>query len=319
MIALMMFGFSGSMTTADDIDDEYARRVRKLEVGDVSGHLELAKWCRTKERWQLVAQRCQHILTIDPSHKPAKLLLETARAYLRKDDPNTPAAQSPRGPRSPSAVGDALRPLTKEEIQKVRRAELHKDQPERVSVRIDRKALKSFLDHVRHEPGFRFSESEFYRLPKDEQAQLMLTYGDESDKKAILIRTDPERLREFDRHIVPMVLQNCATSDCHGGPGGGKFRLIGGRRLKSEASYATFVALHQYETEKGQLIDRANPRDSLILSYGLPAGPDPEKNHPVKIRPMFDSMDDREYQTMLDWLLSLDLQKPDYGFELYKP
>ncbi len=319
---LLVLGFLCVASMADDVDDEYTRRVRALAIDDVSGHLELAKWCRSNQRWQFVAQRCQHILTLEPSHQPAKLLLETARAYLQKDQSNDPTSQKTRsagGPRSPSTTGKALRELTKEEIQQVRRVELHHDQPERLSIRIDRKALGSFLAHVRNDPGFGYSNQDFYKLPKTEQAQLILLHGDENDKKNIQIRNDPQRLREFDRRVLPMVIQNCATSDCHGGSGGGRFRLFGGRRLKTPASYATFVALHQYKTENGSLIDRTNPADSLLLSYGLPPGPVPEKNHPIRIRAMFDNAEDREYKKMLDWLLSLDLHEPDYGFELIKP
>ncbi len=318
LVVMLCACFAVDHARADDIADEYARRVRALAVDDIQGHLDLAKWCRSEERWQLVAQRCQHILTINPTHEPAKLLLETARAYLnRQQGDATPRSNaSPADPRSPKGSSAELRKLTKDEIQKVRRAEMHRDRPERLSVRIDRAALKRFLTRINSTGSLPVSDQDFYRLPKVEQAQLMLTFGDEADHDAIQIKNDPQRLREFDRDIIPMIVQNCTTSDCHGGPGGGKFRLMPGRRLRTAQSYAVFVMLHQYEMEAGQVIDRQNPADSLLLKYFLPPGPDKAKNHPVDIRPAFPDENDRDYKKILDWILSLDLEEPDYGIDL---
>jgi hypothetical protein len=294
---------------AGDIDDEYLDRFKSLAAKDVNGHFELAKWCREHEKWQLVAQQCRHVLRIEPNHEQAKLLLQVAQTRLSAD-------QALRG-RDPDASG-RLRPLTDEEVQRIRRKELHLDEEGRVVVRIDRDALREFYEFA-HGTGLVDDDRRaFFKLPRLKLAQLILRLAPDQFGKAVSIRSDPQRMQTFIRDVQPIILRGCAAADCHGGSAAGDFQLFTGRALSPNASYANYLRMHEHKAGNERLINRDQPGRSLLLSYGLPNEEVAEetRRHPSDIMPVFQSPDDREYRTVLNWLSSLSIRRPDYGIEL---
>lgn len=322
-VFLSLLWLMPSAVSGDEIDEEYAARVRKLQPSDVAGHLTLAKWCRENDKWRHVARECRHILKQQPNHRQARLLLELAQVQLGKPD-GQPVARPPRasGPRTARDCGDAPRPLTDDEIQVIRRAELRLDRRERVTVKIDRAALKDFVEWSAGRSDLPDDGKTFYRRNRVEQAQLMLRSDRERFADAITIRTDPGRMRDFQREVMPILLAGCATSDCHGGGGAGCFRLSGGRSLGANLVYSNYLVMHELEVGERRLVNRNSPDRSLILSYGLPprAGDDAKPlNHPTDISAVFKNEGDADYQTVLEWLQSLDLRQPDYGIDLSKP
>ncbi len=308
---------------ADSVDDTYAERFKALKRDDLRGHLELAKWVRDQDRWDLVSRSCTHILRQEPNHKFAKLLLEQARARLGKDDRDQRKKPSSRkrGGRSRS-VGDPPRLLTHDEIQRIRRAEFEPDIDDRVNIRIDRKMLKAFAESMKGSIEFPYdNRRDFFRDDRVEQASLMLRLGSKRHREGVGINGDPERIKGFDRTVVPYVQPNCATSDCHGGVHAGKFRILGGRSLSNSAMYTNFYLLHEYVVGGERLINRKAPERSLLLTYGLPPTNDPEfkgLSHPAPSVAAFEDKNDPEYRAVLSWLKSLDLTSPDYGIDLNK-
>ena len=65
---------------ADDSVEEYRRRFAAVAADDVSGHLRLARWCRSRQLWELLAAQCRHIRKIVPKNEEARLLLKLAQA-----------------------------------------------------------------------------------------------------------------------------------------------------------------------------------------------------------------------------------------------
>lgn len=294
---------------AGDIDDEYLDRFKSLDAKDLKGHFELAKWCREHEKWQLVAQQCRHVLRIEPNHEQAKLLLQVAQTRLNAD-------QALQG-RNPD-VG-RLRPLTDEEIQRIRREELHLDEEEeRIVVRIDRDALREFYEFAHGSGLIDYDRRAFFNLPRLKRAQLILRLAPDRFGEAVTIRSDPQRMQTFVREVQPIILRGCAAADCHGGPAAGDFQLFTGRALSPNASYANYLRMHEHKAGNERLLNRDQPGRSLLLSYGLPDEEvvEESRRHPYDIKPAFQSLEDRDYRTVLQWLSSLSITRPDYGIEL---
>jgi hypothetical protein len=308
---------------ADGIDDDYAKRFKAIKHDDIPGHVDLAKWARDQERWGLVSRQCTHILRQEPNHAVAKLLLDQARANLKRDDrdagldPADPNAVR-RAPSSGSGSGPP-RLLNRDEIQKIRRAEFDPDSGERLSIRIDRRMLRDFAESMQGSYEFPFTNvTDFYKSDRNEQAGLMLRFGSEKHKNAVAINGDPARIKEFDRVVVPYVQQNCATSDCHGGGRGGKLKLLGGRSLANDALYTNFYLLHEHTVGTEHVINRQAPHRSLLLTAGLPPSSDPDfKNlsHPTPVVAPFDGDNHPLYRDVLEWLRSLNLTRPDYDID----
>jgi hypothetical protein len=53
----------------------YAGKVAKVKAGDAAGHLELAKWCRTKKLYKRAAKHFGAVIKAQPDHEEAHRLL----------------------------------------------------------------------------------------------------------------------------------------------------------------------------------------------------------------------------------------------------
>ncbi len=58
---------------ADDSVEEYRRRFAAVAVDDVSGHLRLARWCRSGQLWELLAAQWKPLKAICQSKFPPDL------------------------------------------------------------------------------------------------------------------------------------------------------------------------------------------------------------------------------------------------------
>src|SRR5947209_3685905 len=67
--------------------------------------------------------------------------------------------------------------------------------------------------------------AQFNALSPIEQAARILEKGKADERKDVRITNDPAPLADYKRMIQPVILSNCATAGCHGGPNGGKFFL----------------------------------------------------------------------------------------------
>jgi hypothetical protein len=321
VVAILFVGclsLTATVVRADAIDDEYLVQLRGLSDSNIDGHYKLAEWCRDKSRWDLVARQCRTVLRLNPGHRKAKLLLEYARGWLKKDQQPPPKGQAP----SQTGVGSPLpRLLTDREIQKIRRAELFLDDREKARVRIEGRGTdRDFFDAMRTRSDFRYEKREFFRLPVQEKAAVMLKFGRDQWADKITVVTDPVRMKVFRREISPLIAANCATAECHGGAGGNKFQIYGDRRPSTNVAYTNFLVLHEYKVGLEEVINRITPEKSLLLTYSLPPDPAaPKLNHPAPITPPYVRTDDRDYIKLLNWVKSLDLDRPDYGIDISKP
>ncbi len=312
-IAILLAACVASVPTlllADDTEDEYYSRLRAIAKNDVEGHLVLASWCRDKERWQLVARQSHTVKSLDPNNAKANLLLELARTHLEKDHA-APRGAAARHGAAPTATGRQPRILTDDEVQRIRRAELLRD--DRARIRIDRQLLKDFFDAKRAGGGLNRDRKSFFSLRPIEKALLLLSSEEPRFTEGVTVITDPERMRVFTRDISPLIAKNCATVECHGGGGPSEFQIYGGR-VRDNVAYTNFLAIHERSVGEQKLINRNAPEKSLVLTYGLPPQPGADDlKHPIPIRPAYADTNNREYQKIIGWLNALALERPDYG------
>lgn len=300
---------------ADDVEDEYKRRVRALADDDLSGHYQLALWCKEQEAYKLLRRQCNHILQRNPKHQQARLLRKLAEQKLDAEGGDD------RDNRGKGANQGALgRILDKADIQKLRRTELHLDRRERVAVRFKKTVLKDFFDEYRDSAELKEATQDkpFVRLPPPEKAQVILRVAPESYGQQVEIVSDPQRFVDFERKVLPVVLENCATSACHGTHGVGRFRLYNDKVMPTRLVYTNYLIMHEFTQDGERVIDRHDPERSLILRYGLGSG-DPKGGHPVRIAAPFSGTNDRKYRAIRDWIETLSLPAPDYGISLEVP
>ncbi|NLE61157.1 MAG: hypothetical protein GX616_22645, partial [Planctomycetes bacterium] len=125
--------------------EEYQRRLSELRPSDAAGHYALAQWCSEQGQYQLVVERTQHVLELDPRNVDARLLNTAALHKLGQQ----PLDASTDG-RPPGEA--ALGLITKQDVERLRFIEMLDFQPddvppaqrESLSVRFDRGLLTAF-------------------------------------------------------------------------------------------------------------------------------------------------------------------------------
>lgn len=312
--------------------EEYKLKLSKLDPKDVSGRIALARDAFDHREYALARNTVEEALTIDPNSREATDMLGLIQTQIRlersrQEAPATAPAQSKPTVVSGQAAIDR-RLLTSADIEAIRRAEL---QPSDTSVRIrfeSNDVKKRFADS--QNVGY----AEFTALQPVQQALLILDRGDDSMREKIHIMNDPQSITEYRRQIQPLVIQNCATSGCHGGPPGAGLVLLTNAE-NDPVTYTNFYILQSYKKRIEsnatgifagnfkRMIMRGQGEQSLLANYGLPANIGEYDHPPVNgkpITPIFRNKADSRYLMVVDWMNnSLKNLEPVYGIHYTPP
>jgi hypothetical protein len=261
----------------------------------------------------------------------------------------TPLEGAPAEPPAPDAAGeraaedsageaadDQARELepaplpSKEDIQRLRLHEMVIDEPpEEVRVQFLKRGRQQDLPfEVLEELQLRGNvpaawEETLQRGQPHEKAALILRETGMQHADRIRIMSDPEVFRMYRRSVLPLVNQSCARSGCHAGTGASVFRFPIGSKSGERFAYGSFILLDQLETAEGQVIDRGNAEDSLLLRYMLPQdaieGGHPDVGRGPQFRPVIATRDDPAYLAVVDWINFLVMPRPDYNLEYENP
>ncbi|MCK4341471.1 MAG: hypothetical protein KAY37_07100 [Phycisphaerae bacterium] len=248
--------------------------------------------------------------------KPDEKALDEAGAAPAKD------ARSGQLPPAP--------PLSKADIQRLRRRELLLDGPaELVQVKFEKKGRQrdlptEVLEELRKRPDFQSEwEQVLTRGRPHEKVQLILRETGEKYADRIRITSDPEVFSTYRRRVLPLVNKSCARSGCHAGTAARVFRFPLGSKTSETYAYTSFVLLDQMRSRHGALLDRSSPEAGSLVYYMLPQDAS-EYGHPAvgrgpSFKPVLRSLDDPRYIEVVDWISYLMLPRPDYGLEYDNP
>lgn len=323
-----------SISYIESLDKEYQDRLEKLEPQDVQGRLQLARWAFDNHRYDLARDAVERALAIDPNNAEATTFLETIqrqRALERNQsqdaDSSSNRSNQSNQPNRPPAEAVEKRLLTPDNINAIRQFEL-KSSDTNVRIRFENDVRRRFVT------AYNQDQSYFNNLQPVDQALTILSNADEKFTKDVRVLSDPQSMLEYRRFVQPMVLQNCATSACHGGAAGGKLILYTTGESTDAVAYTNFYILQSYAKTlaapgsafgsgpaQRKLIDRTQPDMSLLAQYGLP----PDKSdidHPQVsgYRPIFRGRDDARYKQLISWMRdSLRPVEPHYGIDYTPP
>jgi hypothetical protein len=329
-----------SISYTGSVDEQYNQKLAALAANDAPGRVKLAKFAFDNGRNDLALQAVSAALQIDPNNVDAVQMLKTVEAQRALENqhaagagdatpvvpPTTPPdAAEGAGEQSPGAGQVPRRLLTSADINAIRQREIgpHDDIPISIPADLRRK----FAAHI----GVAYSD--FDALSNREQFQQILDKGDPEMKAAVKINRDPHSILQFKKLIQPMVLRNCATSNCHGGWAGGSFILYNGN--DTATTYTNFYIMEQFamKTAGGggffgsgaqrKMIERGDGAHSLLVDFGLPAGQGEVSHPPVPnsaYNGIFRGRDDRLYRLAVDWMNNdLNAIEPNYGIQYTPP
>ena len=312
---------------------EYQRRRKKIDRKDPEALYKLAEWAFEKELLREARADLQAALKIKPDHQKAALLLKLVESKLGKK----PVTTKPVKVTTKQDELDKLL-LGEEDIYKVRLAELDlwydparrsgvRGNDTQVAIRFQDNVIQRFVESMRgigdfQRRGFDERFRAFTAATKVAYMLENLSREDTAIRDDILIRSDPHFMREFRRRVWPVISQNCAQAQCHGGPkprGGMKLFSISGVHAR-RADYTNFVILSGLRKKRGlRVIDRGEHERSLLLQFGLPPEQAREK-HPKQIKTIYADENAVNYRRVLAWIQSLRGPKhPNYRLKYVAP
>lgn len=317
-----------SIQQAEDLDKLYRDRLAALDAKDVNGRIALAREAFEKGRYDFARDTLQQTLTIEPNNPDANQLLLAVESKIKLEQTKgTPAPLAPtKAPLQGTRPNATL--LSPADIEAIRKAEL-KPTDLGVRIQIDQAARRKFCE------ANNIAFAAFNNLPAAQEAVAMMDSGDPAMRDSVHVLTDPPSLLMYRREIQPMVIQNCATANCHGGVNGGKlvFPTAGDA---DPLTYTNFYILQQYQGKPKEaggggvfgsptkgMIERNHALDSLLVNYALPVAV-AKYDHPLvngqPITPALRGLEDPRLALITNWMnVALVQTPPAYGIHYTPP
>lgn len=309
-----------SMSAPIDPDKEYKDRLSKIDPKSADDHVAIAEWAASLNLFEIAQKELKAALDVNPDHVKARLMLRKVEAAIADAAQYVETKPAATGTTSQPVITESLDKLLipMEDIYHIRLQELRKD--DSVVVEFKNDVLDRYIATLENPDEV----SRFRNMPPAAKALAIRKKFQRSDDAAkwfddIVIKTDPKFMTEFRTKVWPLVRQQCATVECHGGDNArGKLRLVTG--LSNERTdYTNFVILDGYKNADGAMIDRDTPEDSLLLQYGLPKDT-ASQHHPKAIKTVFTSTRATQYKDIKDWISKLvPTPHPDYRLKWAPP
>ena len=318
-----------------DFESRWNEAYAKLDKSDAAGRVTSARRAFDERRYDLAEKACRDALAVDPNSAEAadllKLTINQRRLEHSATTPRDNASDAtPPGSTGPVKPAGQWTTLSASEINRIKQLELKPD---------DAKVRFSFENNVRkvyYQSNPQLIDTyrkyeDFIKQPQSVQAMAIITNGGDLVKD-VHVTNDPDVFVQLRTKALPLVLQGCATSTCHGGTDSkatAKFAIIS-PAPDAAAMYTDFYVLTTTKVGLGKnavvstlagevnaayLVDRTHPDSSLILQYGL-ADSQADFKHPKVagyngIYPRGKS--DPKYAQVLNWIQMLNPVAPDYG------
>jgi len=302
--------------------EEYQVRKGLTDAGSAEDHYRLGEWAFRRGLLEIARDEFDAALALEPGLTKAIAMRANVEMAMQQSESATRPAAAASGSAIPT---DWL--VSAEDISRIRLEEL-REGDFRAQITFRNNVLDRFLRFQRSrgkitgrafEQRFRLSrplEQTLYMRPRLERRADAL-------KEDILVENDPAFMVEFRRFVWPIIRQNCATPQCHGGDqAGGGLRLLVPARPSVPADYTNFLILDGFVIENlgARLIDRGQVENSLLLQYGLDDRFARFRHRRALLRPFYGTPDSPAYLRVRQWIQSLrGPAHPDYRLRWAPP
>ncbi len=306
----------------------------RAAVGDNPAQiLQLARWLRDRERYDLAVQEAKRAAALDPSDPAASQLVTeliavaALKAKSRAGDREGRAGRSrrtrPERPEYPL--------LTDEQVALIKVYEVRLENPPRML--IERETItKLFESHADSSliPATQTGRDAMYRWAPDRVLDLMFRLRARELYREVRILDELPAMVTFrDQINRGWLTSGCATDRCHGGREAGRFWLYNQNTNVVRGAYTNYLVLERFRVgdESLPLLNFEDPEESVLIQYALPreetAMPHPVVPHEVSgrdtWRPVFRSRRDRRMKRVIDWIDSMYSPHPEYPVEFEPP
>lgn len=283
-------------------------------------HMALCRWLVRHRRYELAKENLEELLSREELHEARELLkLVDAQLALRptvaaEPEPIIEPDDMPLQPqREPAAL------LSHEDVNLMRVYEVDFDNPPRINIRPET-VRRFFQSYGTHEsvPASQSDRNAMIRGDATRILRLMFELRARELYPDVEVTSEPYSMNQFRLRVHnTWLLNNCATSGCHGGPEGGDLYLHRRNHTDARVRYTNFMILEKLEVDPDwPLVNYENPEMSLIIQYGLPRNtarlPHPDV---PGWQPVFARANDRMKQGAVHWIRSMMQPRPDYPID----
>ncbi len=314
------------------VEEMYEELRKAIPADSFNNRLELVNWLITKRRYDWAEDELVDLLRLKPDLYRATELLRLVRAQLILDGgrPTAPTLQGAPvrdddGERGPVSSEEMLPTeiLSMEDVNLIRVYEIDFRRPPKVQ--IEPETIREMITQHAAHPAIPASSAERTALFRAEPitiARIML-----QDLRAremypkIKVLSEPYALNLFRQRVHnTWLINNCATSQCHGGPKGGRLFLHRRGHKDDRVRYTNLLILERLDLgDEWPLINYEEPLMSKIIQYGLPRT-EARLAHPdvPGWSPAFGRSSKRLLSDAVEWIESMYRPRPDYPIA-YEP
>lgn len=322
-------------------EEKYAEYKASLKPGMFDAQFGLCKWLFNERRYELAHQELSDLLDqVEMPEARDLLRLVNAQLALKQKPQSDDGSQSEDAPPASSQndlPGDADKSaandqpfgplITKEDVNLMRVYEIDFDHPPRIVITPDtvRELIEKYGEN-KLVPASQTGRNAMFRAAADEPLELvrlMFELRARDMYSKIQVNSEPHAFNLFRQRVHDTwLMNNCATSRCHGGPDAGAF-FLHRRNYKDETvRYTNFLIMERLKLDPHwPLINYERPEDSLIIQYGLSRDdPTCRKPHPrvPGWKHAFSPNNPRMKHDAIEWIRSMMQPRPDYPV-VYEP
>jgi hypothetical protein len=317
-------------------EQRYAQAKAALQPGMHDAHLTLCRWLFDQRRYELA--RTELLELLEGADMPeARTLLNVVDAQLAMSvkpsattQPKDAVESEDSDDRNAGPVYPAdLMPtelITHDDVNVIRVYEIDFDHPPKVTIPPDTvRALIEQYGTNKLIPDSQTGRHAMFRAAADrplELVRLMFELRARDLYPKIEVNTEPYAMNLFRQRVHDTwLMNNCATSRCHGGPYAGDLFLHRKNYKDERVRYTNFLILERLKLDpEWPLINYDRPEDSLIIQYGLPAGA-ARKPHPKANgwKPAFPPINAKLKEEAVEWILAMMQPRPDYPVKYVPP
>lgn len=322
-------------------EQKYAEYKASLKPGMYDAHYGLCEWLFAQRRYELARQELLELLEKVEMPEARRLLrlVEAQMALKEKPQREETASEEPSSPassestdsssESPPASDDSFGPiLTKADVNIIRVYEIDFDHPPKITITPDtvRELIEKYGEN-KLVPASQTGRNAMFRAAADqplEIVRLMFELRARDLYPQIQVNSEPHALNLFRQRVHDTwLMNNCATSRCHGGPDAGSFFLHRRNSKDERVRYTNFLILERLKLDPNwPLINYDRPEDSLIIQYGLSRDdPTCRKPHPrvPGWKHAFSPTNPRMKQDAIEWIRLMMQPRPQYPVEYQPP
>lgn len=323
--------------TFEELYESYRELLRPGEPGNDIRHLALCRWLVDLKRYELAHAELTELLTLAQNAEAEKLLrivnaqlaLRGGRASPNEDGDIEESEEGEVGEeegRTGSVVPADMLPanvVTRADVNVIRVYEIDFRHPPKVAVKPE--VIREFLEKYGSHKAIPTSQAErnaIFRADPLQIVRLMFEIRARDLYGKIDVLSEPHAMNLFRQRVHnTWLIQNCATSECHGGVNAGRLFLHRRNFRDERVRYTNFLTLERLELDEDwPLINYEEPLMSLIIQHALPRE-QARRPHPVvkNWRPVFTRSNQKMLQGSLEWIESMMKPRPTYPVEYVPP